>query len=199
MAQMDAKQLRDLAAASSRRSRRRTTSSKHKQLKIDQLNPRDGGPKALAVWSAQRELNPRNASLLEETIDADLEGPIERELRSASTERPTARRGPVARRFQRTCATPMCLTNRIVRCAPVAAARRHWGGDQRASRLPTRIFRGERHYEAVGLPTLRDAHPSAHPRRSSTRYPECRALGYVAVSKFADHTPGTASQVFGAL
>ena len=88
MAQMDAQELRDLAAALFAQVTQKDHELKHKQLKIDQLTHEMAVLKRWQFGRRSEKLNPAQRSLLEETIDADLEA-IERELEALQTERPT--------------------------------------------------------------------------------------------------------------
>src|ERR1700685_394946 len=108
MAQMDANQLRDLATALFAQVTQKDHELKHKQLKIDQLTHEMAVLKRWQFGQRSERLNPAQRSLLEETIDADLEA-IERELEALQSERPT-RTKSVPRR----AALPAALPRRDV-------------------------------------------------------------------------------------
>jgi transposase len=87
MAQMNAQELRDLATSLFAQVTQKDHELKHKQLKIDQLTHEMAVLKRWQFGRRSERLDPAQRSLLEETIDADLEA-IERELEALQTERP---------------------------------------------------------------------------------------------------------------
>ena len=87
MAQMNAQELRDLTTSLFAQVSQQSQELKHKQLKIDQLTHEMAVLKRWQFGKRSEKLNPAQRSLLEETIDADLEA-IERELEALQTVRP---------------------------------------------------------------------------------------------------------------
>ena len=73
MAQMNAKELRDLATSLFAQVSQQSNELKAKQLKIDQLTHEMAVLKRWQFGRRSEKLNPAQRSLLEETIDADLE------------------------------------------------------------------------------------------------------------------------------
>jgi len=87
MAQMNAQELRDLATSLFAQVTQKDHELKHKQLKIDQLTHEMAILKRWQFGRRSERLDPAQRSLLEETIDADLEA-IERELVALQTQCP---------------------------------------------------------------------------------------------------------------
>ena len=85
MAQMDAQELRDLATSLFAQVTQQGHELKHKQLKIDQLTHEMAVLKRWQFGRRSEKLDPAQRSLLEETIDADLEA-IEHEMAWACNE-----------------------------------------------------------------------------------------------------------------
>ena len=87
MAQMDAQELRDLATSLFAQVTQHSQELKHKQLKIDQLTHEMAVLKRWQFGRRSEKLDPAQRSLLDETIDADLEA-IEHEIKALQAERP---------------------------------------------------------------------------------------------------------------
>jgi transposase len=192
MAQMDAKQLRDLAAALFAQVTQKDHELKHKQLKIDQLTHEMAVLKRWQFGRRSEKLNPAQRSLLEETIDADLEA-IERELEALQTERPT-RTKSVPRR----AALPAHLPRRDVPHEPDSTVcscgcKLERIGEEISERLDYQpgSFEVERHVRGKWVcrrcETLIQAPIPA--QIIDKGIPSAGLLAHVLVSKFADHTP----------
>ncbi len=110
MAQMNAQELRDLATSLFAQVTQKDHELKHKQLKIDQLTHEMAILKRWQFGRRSERLDPAQRSLLEETIDADLEA-IEPEL--PSVRRPYR----VAQHFRRICRDGISLTSPTAPCA----------------------------------------------------------------------------------
>jgi transposase len=87
MAQMNPQELRDLATALFTQVTQKDQELKTKQLKIDQLTHEMAVLKRWRFGRRSERLDPAQRSLLEESIDEDLEA-IERELEALQTTRP---------------------------------------------------------------------------------------------------------------
>src|SRR5580658_3854292 len=87
MVQMNAQELRDLATALIAQVCQQNQELKHKQLKIDQLTHEMAVLKRWQFGKRSEKLDPAQRSLLDETIDADLEA-IEHEIKALQAERP---------------------------------------------------------------------------------------------------------------
>lgn len=108
MAQMNAKELRDLATSLFAQVSQQSNELKAKQLKIDQLTHEMAVLKRWQFGRRSEKLNPAQRSLLEETIDADLEA-IELELEALQTQRPVP-----AKAMPRRTALPSHLPRRDI-------------------------------------------------------------------------------------
>ena len=139
MAQMNAQELRDLAASLFAAGHAEGPRAQTKQLKIDQLTHEMAVLKRWQFGRRSEQLDPAQRSLLEETIDADLEA-IERELEALQTKRPEP-----AKATPRRVALPAHLPRREIphepesTYAPAAATSSASARSERAARLQARV------------------------------------------------------------
>ena len=123
LAAMDAQQLREFAAGLIEHIARQDHELQHKQLKIEQLTHEMAVLKRWKFAARSEGWQGVQGSLLEETIEADLEA-IAVELAALRTGAPSPAldNKPSGVRFPRTCRALTCGMSRSTRCA--VAARR---------------------------------------------------------------------------
>jgi transposase len=192
LAQMNAQELRDLAAALFTQVTQKDQELKTKQLKIDQLTHEMAVLKRWRFGRRSEQLDPAQRSLLEESIDEDLEA-IELEL-EALRDMPSARPKATPRRT----ALPAHLPRREVPHEPDSTVC-HCGcqleriGEDVSERLDYTpgSFVVERHVRGKWVcrdcETLIQAPVPA--QIVDKGIPTAGLLAHILVSKFADHTP----------
>jgi transposase len=192
MAQMNAQELRDLATALFTQVTQKDQELKHKQLKIDQLTHEMAVLKRWRFGRRSEQLDPAQRSLLEESIDADLEA-IELEL-EALREKPFE----IPKATPRRAALPAHLPRRDVPHEPASTVCRcgcqlERIGEDVSERLDYTpgLFQVERHVRGKWVcracETLIQAPVPA--QIIDKGIPTAGLLAHVLVSKFADHTP----------
>lgn len=192
MAQMDAQQLRDLATSLFAQVTQQDQQLKHKQLKIDQLTHEMAVLKRWQFGHRSEKLNPAQRSLLEETIDADIEA-IEQELEALQTHRPTPPKGTPRR-----AALPAHLPRREIPHEPQSTVcpcgcQLERIGEEVSERLDYTpgFVEVERHVRGKWVcrrcETLIQAPIPA--QIIDKGIPSAGLLAHVLISKFADHTP----------
>ena len=192
MAQMDARELRDLATALFAQVTQQGQALKAKQLKIDQLTHEMAVLKRWQFGRRSERLDPAQRSLLEETIDADLEA-IEQELEALQTTRPVP-----AKATPRRTALPAHLPRRDIPHEPdttvcPCGCQLERIGEEISERLDYKpgSFEVERHVRGKWVcrrcETLIQAPVPA--QIIDKGIPSAGLLAHVLISKFADHIP----------
>jgi transposase len=192
MAQMNAKELRDLATSLFAHVTRQDQELKHKQLKIDQLTHEMAVLKRWQFGRRSEKLDPAQRSLLDETIDADLEA-IEHELKSLQS----GRSAPT-KEIPRRTALPAHLPRHDVPHEPDSTVcscgcQLERIGEEISERLDYTpgTFEVERHVRGKWVcrrcETLIQAPIPA--QIIDKGIPSAGLLAHILVSKFADHTP----------
>jgi transposase len=192
MAQMNAQELRDLATALFTQVTQKDQELKSKQLKIDQLTHEMAVLKRWQFGRRSERLDPAQRSLLEETIDADLEA-IERELEALQTQRPEPTKA-----IPRRTALPAHLPRRDISHEPDSTVCRcgcqlERIGEEISERLDYKpgSFEVERHVRGKWVcrrcETLIQAPIPA--QIIDKGIPSAGLLAHVLISKFADHIP----------
>jgi len=192
MAQMDAQQLRDLATSLFAHVTQQSHELKAKQLKIDQLTHEMAVLKRWQFGHRSERLNPAQRSLLEETIDADVEA-IERELEALQTERPAR-----TRQIPRRAALPAHLPRREIPHEPDSTVcscgcQLERIGEEVSERLDYEpgSFEVQRHIRGKWVcrrcETLIQAPIPA--QIIDKGIPSAGLLAHVLISKYADHIP----------
>jgi transposase len=192
MAQMNAQELRDLATSLFAQVSQKDQELKTKQLKIDQLTHEMAVLKRWQFGRRSEKLDPAQRSLLEETIDADLEA-IELELEALQTQRPVP-----AKAIPRRTALPAHLARRDIPHEPDCTVCRcgcqlERIGEEISERLDYTpgSFEVERHIRGKWVcrrcETLIQAPIPA--QVIDKGIPSAGLLAHVLISKFADHIP----------
>jgi transposase len=192
MAQMDAQELRNLATALFAQVTQQSQELKHKQLKIDQLTHEMAILKRWQFGRRSEKFDLAQRSLLDETIDADIEA-IERELEALQTERPKPTRA-----VPRRAPLPAHLPRRDVAHEPDSTVcscgcQLERIGEEISERLDYKpgSFEVERHVRGKwvcrGCEKLIQAPIPA--QIIDKGIASAGLLAHVLVSKFADHTP----------
>jgi transposase len=193
LAQMNAQELRDLAAALLTQVTEKDQELKFKQLKIDQLTHEMAILKRWRFGRRSEQLDPAQRSLLEESIDEDLEA-IGLELEAL---RGRPKREPPQDKPRRT-ALPAHLPRREIRHEPehtvcsCGCALERIGEDvsEKLDYVPG-VFQVERHVRGKWVcrscETLIQA--PVPPQVIDKGIPTAGLLAHVLVSKFADHQP----------
>ena len=192
MAQMDARELRDLVASLFAHVTEQRHELTAKQLKIDQLTHEMAVLKRWQFGHRSERLNPAQRSLLEETIDADLQA-IEQELEALQTERPAR-----IRQIPRRTALPGHLPRRDIAHEPDSTVcscgcQLERIGEEVSERLDYEpgTFAVERHVRGKWVcrrcETLIQAPIPA--QIIDKGIPSAGLLAHVLISKYADHIP----------
>jgi transposase len=192
MAHMNAQELRDLATSLFVQVTQQSHELKAKQLKIDQLTHEMAVLKRWQFGRRSERLDPAQRSLLEETIDADLEA-IERELEALQTTRPVPAKAPPRR-----AALPAHLPRRDIPHEPdntvcPCGCQLERIGEEISERLDYQpgTFAVERHVRGKWVcrrcETLIQAPIPA--QIIDKGIPSAGLLAHVLISKFADHIP----------
>lgn len=194
LAQMNAQELRDLATALLTQVTQKDEELKFKQLKIDQLTHEMAVLKRWRFGRRSEQLDPAQRSLLEESIDEDLEA-IELELEALREQRD--RPEPPKQKPRRT-ALPAHLPRQEIRHEPESTvcscgcALERIGEDvsEKLDYIPG-TFQVERHVRGKWVcrscETLIQA--PVPPQVIDKGIPTAGLLAHVLVSKFADHQP----------
>lgn len=192
MAQMDAQQLRDLVSSLFAHVTQQSQELTFKQLKIDQRTHEMALLKRWQFGHRSERLNPAQRSLLDETIDADLEA-IEQELDALKTEQP-ARTKQIPRRT----ALPAHLPRREIPHEPGSTVcscgcQLERLGEEVSERLDYEpgTFAVERHLRGKWVCRLCERLIQAPmPAQIIDKgIPSAGLLAHVLISKFADHIP----------